>query len=90
MPPSNYTAPTQPNREPDSSAPPSATILSVDTAALVGAALRLGRRRLSRLERQRLLAQLKAHAAAGDATARMTIDWLACRPDRLLAPKGEA
>ena len=68
--------------------PSSATILHVDTSVLVGAALRLGRRPLSRIERRRLTQNLKARAAAGDPTAKVTATWLACRPDRL-SPAGE-
>lgn len=89
MPPRRPTVPTALDREPVKTKPHSAIILSIDTPTLIGAALRLGKRRLSRIERQRLVSQLNAHAAAGDPTARMTIGWLECRPDRLPAQKGE-
>ncbi|MCE7030950.1 hypothetical protein [Jiella avicenniae] len=64
----------------------SATILHVDTSVLVGAALRLGRRPLSRIERRRLTENVKARADGGDPTAKITATWLACRPDRMLPP----
>ena len=90
MPPLNPTVPAAHERLPNESTLPAGVIVSIDTPTLAGAALHLGRRRLSRLERRRLIAQLKARAAAGEATAPMTIDRLECRPDRLLAERGRA
>ena len=56
--------------------PSTARILSVDTAILVGAALRLGRREMSSAAYRRLTEQLKERDLSGDLTARLALDWL--------------
>lgn len=58
------------------SASSSATIVAIDTATLVGATLRLGKRPLEDHEIRRLTEHLKARAAAGDPTAKMALTWL--------------
>ena len=54
----------------------SATIVPIDTATLVGATLRLGKRPLEDHELRRLTENLKARAADGDPTAKMALNWL--------------
>lgn len=74
--------PSRSERTPSSSKrprPTSATILPMPTSTLIGAALRLGNRPLSAPNQHRLLEQLTDRADAGDATARMTLVWLASR-----------
>lgn len=58
-----------------------ATLLHVDTATLVGAALRLGRRPMGKLALRRLKENLTWRAGGGDATAEMALRWLAIRAE---------
>jgi len=59
--------------------PSTATVLHIDTATLVGATLRLGKRPLESKELRQLKENLNWRAASGDQTARMALRWLALR-----------
>lgn len=59
--------------------PSTATVLHIDTATLVGATLRLGKRQLRKEELRQLSDNLNRRAAGGDQAARMALRWLALR-----------
>ena len=62
--------------------PSTATVLHIDTATLVGATLRLGKRPLESKELRQLKENLNWRAASGDQAARMALRWLAVRTAR--------